>query len=217
MGSSNSGFSAWDNFWRIRGEAGKTVSWSKKRIAGLISDYAKPGMDILDAGCGSGFFSSYFISRGCNVYSMDYSGNAIRMTRDMTADKSRMYISDDILKASGLTGLNVKFDIIFTDGLLEHYSKEKQDIIMRNMKGVKKEQGYIINFAPNKFSLWSIVRPFVMDIEERPFAMGEFIDLHKRNSLSVISSGGINVLPFRVSPERLLARYFGMLFYCVAV
>ena len=216
MGSSNSGFSAWDNFWQMRGTA-KAVSWSKKRIIGLISHYAKPGMYILDAGCGAGFFSSYFISRGCNVYSMDYSEKALCIAKNITDNKSRMYINADILEARGLAGFNVKFDIIFTDGLLEHYSKENQGVIMRNMKGVKKEQGYIINFAPNRFSLWSIVRPFVMDIEERPFTMKEFIDLHKRNGLSVISSGGINALPFRISPERLLGKYYGMLFYCIAV
>lgn len=216
MGSLNSGFSAWDNFWQMRG-AGKAVSWSKKRIIGLISHYVKPGMNILDAGCGAGFFSSYFISRGCNVYSMDYSEKALCIAKNSTNNKSMMYINADILETRGLAGLNVKFDIIFTDGLLEHYSKEKQDVIISNMRGAKKEHGYIINFAPNRFSFWSIVRPFVMDIEERPFAMSEFIDLHKRNGLSVVSSGGINALPFRVSPERLLARYFGMLFYCVTV
>ena len=216
MGSLNSGFSAWDNFWQIRG-AGKAVSWSKKRMIGLISHYIKPGMDILDAGCGTGFFSSYFISRGSNVYSMDYSEKALCIAKNRTDNRAIMYINSDILEDGRLAGLNVKFDIIFTDGLLEHYSKEKQDIIMRNMIGAKKEKGHIVNFAPNKFSLWSIVRPFVMDIEERPFTMSEFMDLHKRNGLSVIASGGINALPFRVSPERLLARYFGMLFYCVSV
>lgn len=216
MGLSSSGFFAWDDFWQARG-AGKAASWSKKRITGIVSHYLRPGMDILDAGCGAGFFSSYFISRGCNVYSLDYSEKALSIAKNVTDNKSRMYISADILKAGALTALDIKFDIIFTDGLLEHYSREKQDTIIRNMKSVKKERGYIINFAPNRFSLWSIVRPFVMRIEERPFTMGRFIDLHKRNGLSVIASGGINALPFKISPERLLGRYFGMLFYCIAV
>ncbi|MDO8602963.1 MAG: class I SAM-dependent methyltransferase [Candidatus Omnitrophota bacterium] len=215
MGLSSSGFSAWDDFWRARG-AEKAVSWSKKRITGIVSRYLRPGMDILDAGCGAGFFSSYFISRDCNVHSLDYSEKALSIAKNATDNKSRMYINADILKTGALAMLDIKFDIIFTDGLLEHYSIENQDAIIRNMKSVKKEQGYIIDFAPNRISLWNIIRPFVMNIEERPFTMSEFVSLHKRNGLSVVASGGINVLPLRISPERLLGSYFGMLFYCIA-
>jgi len=212
----NSGFYAWDNFWE--NQSGKRYdSWAKRRIVKVLSAYIEPGMDVLDLGCGTGFFSAYFISRGSNVYSMDYSRKALSIAKGATNGKSKMYLNANILDDSALADINVKFDIVFTDGLLEHYSKEEQGAIMHNMKLVKKEQGYIINFVPNKLSLWSIVRPFVMNIEEEPFIMREVIELHRRNGLSVISFGGINVLPFRISPERLLARRFGMLFYCVAI
>lgn len=216
MGSSNSGSSAWDNFWKSR--PGKRCgSRAKKRIAGILSDYIEPGMDVLDLGCGAGFFSAYFISKGCGVYSMDYSREALSIARDITETKSKMYINANILDPGVFIDIDVKFDIIFTDGLLEHYSKLEQDKIVSNMKAVKKDKGYIINFAPNKFSLWSMARPFVMDIKEKPFGMGEFINLHDRNSLNIIAFGGVNVLPSKISPERLLGRYFGMLFYCVAI
>ena len=216
MGLSNSGFSAWDDFWGRRKGKGHD-SWAKRRVAGILSRYIEPGMDVLDMGCGAGFFSAYFISRGCNVYSMDYSEKALSMAKDITGCRAKMYINGDILDADVFAGIEAKFDIIFTDGLLEHYSGPRQDRIISKMKAVKKEKGHIINFAPNRFSLWSIVRPFVMDIKERPFTMSGFIDLHRRNGLEVISSGGINVLPLKISPEGLLGRYFGMLFYCVSI
>lgn len=216
MASLGSGFSEWDNFWK-KYHPEKPASWSKRRIIDILSNYIKPGMDVLDAGCGTGFFSSYFISKGCSVYSMDYSDRALSIAKDVTANKARAYIKADILDEAALKGIDVKFDIVFTDGLLEHYSKEGQDRIIINMKAVKKEHGYIVNFAPNRFSLWSMARPFVMNIKERPFALRELLDLHARNRLKVIADGGINVLPFRISPERLLGRHFGMLFYCIAV
>ena len=216
MASSGSGFSEWDNFWK-RYYPEKSSSWSKRRIINILSNYIKPGMNVLDAGCGTGFFSSYFISIGCNVYSMDYSDRALFIAKDITGNKARAYIKGDILDEPALKSIGVKFDIIFSDGLLEHYSKEDQDRIIGNMKTIKKEQGYIVNFAPNRFSLWSMVRPFVMNIKERPFTMRDFLDLHKRNNLRIIDYGGINVLPFRLSPEESLGRYFGMLFYCVGV
>ena len=67
-------------------------------------------------------------------------------------------------------------DIIFTDGLLEHYSKDEQDRIIKNMEEVKEVGGHMINFVPNRFSLWSLIRPFYMDIRESPFVMREFLD-----------------------------------------
>ncbi len=205
----------WDDFWA--GHNTKDLdSWAKRRILKILSLYIKPGTNILDAGSGSGFFSSYFISRNCSTYSMDYSLKALSFTKDVTRNKSKMYLKADILNKDSFSELGVKFDIIFTDGLLEHYSRDEQEEIIKNMRDMKKENGYIINFVPNRFSFWSLVRPFFIRIKETPFSMSGFLDLHKRSGLSVVSYGGISVLPFRFSPERLLGKYAGMLFYCVA-
>ncbi len=207
----------WDDFWKTRRVS---KSWSKKRVIDILSEYTKPGsgpaIEVLDAGCGSGFFSRYFLSCGCNVYSMDYSEEALSTTKRVTGNKCKMYVKADILDRVKLSGINKRFDIIFTDGLLEHYSRKEQEEIMENLKFLKKESGFIINFAPNRFSLWSLVRPFLMKIQESPFTMSEFLSLHARNNLKLIAHGGISVLPFRISPERLLGSHFGMLLYCVS-
>lgn len=206
----------WDVFWKRRNVRG-IESWAKRRIVRILSGYVRPGFNVLDAGCGTGFFSSYFISQGCDVYSMDYSEEALSIAKRLTENRCRAYIKSTILDAKILSSNGQGFDIIFTDGLLEHYSIDGQDRIITNMKGLKREGGYIINFVPNRFSIWSIVRPFYMRIKERPFVMGDLLGLHKRNGLNVIAYGGINVLPFMVSPERLLGRSAGMLLYCIAV
>jgi len=206
----------WDDFWLRRG--GKGVrSQAKRRIIDIISSYIKPGDSVLDAGSGSGFFSSYFISRGCNVSVVDFSEEALSLTRKNTQDKAKQYIKGDMLEHAFLKDYEGKFDVIFTDGLLEHYSREDQDSIIRNLISLKKKNGCLINFAPNRFSLWSLVRPFCMKIQERPVVMRELFDIHARNGLSVVSHGGISVLPFRISPEKVLGRYLGMLLYCIAV
>jgi cyclopropane fatty-acyl-phospholipid synthase-like methyltransferase len=183
----------------------------------VMSNYLRPGNSVLDAGCGSGFFSSYFISCGCDVYSLDYSEQALSIAKSITRSKSKAYIKGNMLDERTLLDIGRRFDIIFTDGLLEHYPEKEQDRIIQNLKALKKEKGLIINFVPNRFSFWSIIRPFYIDIKERPFLISEFLDLHTRNGLEICLYGGINVTPFRISPERLLGRYIGMLFHCVAV
>lgn len=205
---------SWDNFWEERG-ATNSISWSKIRINNILNNYIKPGIHVLDLGCGSGFFSGYFISKGCAVYCLDYSENALQITKKNTGHKAKMYIKGDICDEKTFLGIDVKFDIIFTDGLLEHYHKDKQDEIIQKMNILKRQEGRLINFVPNKFSLWNVVRPFFINIQEKSFTMQELVDLHTRNGLKVILSGGINVLPFRFSPERMGAQC-GMLLYCIA-
>jgi len=71
--------------------------------------------------------------------------------------------------------------------------------------------------VPNRWSPWELIRPmFMPDIEETPFVMQQLIDLNHRNGLKVIRYGGINTLPIRFSPDKMVGRTFGMLLYTMA-
>ena len=109
-----------------------------------------------------------------------------------------------------------KFDIIFSDGLFEHFEPRQQQKIMDNMNLMKKKSGVITTFVPNKFSFWEVIRPiFMPQIKEDPFTLGGLIKLNKSCKNKVILSGGLNVLPIKISPE-FLGKYFGMILYVVA-
>ncbi len=110
-----------------------------------------------------------------------------------------------------------RFDLIFSDGLFEHFSDEKQDKILHNFISVLQKEGVIVTFVPNKWSVWELIRPFYMPgIEEDPFTLKQLVDLHTRNGLAVIEQGGINTFPFAFSPDRYFGSTFGMLLYVVA-
>jgi SAM-dependent methyltransferase len=173
-------------------------------------------MTVLDAGCGSGFFSNYFISRGCKVYSLDYSDKALEITRKITQNKSFEYLNRDLLDES--IGLEFKntFDLIFTDGLFEHFSKEKQEKIIDRFIIMKKKDGLIVTFVPNRYSFWTIIRPiFMHGIKEKPFRLELLISFIQRLGQKIIERGGINVLPVKYSPE-FLGKWIGMLVYVIS-
>ncbi|MBF0521702.1 MAG: class I SAM-dependent methyltransferase [Candidatus Omnitrophica bacterium] len=207
----------WNRFWSLDQTKKFTqVSWSKRRMIKILSSYLKPEHKVLDAGCGSGFFSKYFCDQNMQVYSLDYSQEALRIAEVLTSGKAKT-MQKDLLNDPLQKDLNVRFDVIFSDGLLEHFSNKDQDKIIGNLKSVLAENGYLITFVPNKWSPWQWIRPFFMPgIQENPFAMKELADVNVRNGLVVINQGGINMFPFCFSPDKILGEYFGMLLFTVS-
>lgn len=204
----------WDNLWRNRqGKRLNKPSWSKKRMMNILDRYVSKNMTVLDAGCGSGFFSNYFISKGCKVYSLDYSEKALEITRKMTRGKSFEYLKRDLLDESLCFEFKNTFDIIFTDGLFEHFSKGGQKQIMKAFVAMKEKDGLIVTFLPNRYSFWTAVRPiFMLEIKERPFTLKELKVLVRSTDQEIIEEGGINVIPLKYSPE-VFGKSLGMLLY----
>ena len=204
----------WDLFWK-QDKVHINISWSKRRITSLLSNYINSKINVLDVGCGSGFFSNYFCQYCNKVSSLDYSNKALELTRKITGGKTEL-ICADILEQGLMENINKRFDLIFSDGLLEHFSLDKQRRILDNLYSLLNPGGRIITFVPNKWSPWQIIRPFFMPgIKETPFILKDLIKLHRKASFNIEKSGGINTLPFRVSPDRLVGKLFGMLLFVV--
>lgn len=205
----------WNDFW-TGSQPNIKPSWSKKRILQILDEHIRQKMWVLDAGCGSGFFSKWFNERGCVTVSLDYSKKAIETTQKTTAEKSAAYIMDDLTDPLLPDRTRAKFDIIFSDGLFEHFMPATQNQILSNMAELLKPDGQIITFVPNRWSFWTLIRPLAMPgISEKPLTINRLKNLYERNGCKVIRSGGINVLPVSWSPDRLLGKGFGMLVFCI--
>ena len=207
----------WNNFWSAEAKkaAGRT-SWSKRRILKVLSPYLRPEAHVLDAGCGSGFFSAAFHERGLRVTALDYSEEALRMAEQATGGAADL-IQADLLNDDLAARSNKTFDLIFSDGLFEHFIPADQDKIMCALKSVLSVNGVIATFVPNRWSPWELIRPWMMPgISEVPFIRAALKDLNKRNGLVLIAQGGINALPCALSPEGYIAGFCGMLLYSLA-
>lgn len=207
----------WNRFWEK--DASKKfgrISWSKRRILQVLAPHLQEGKAALDAGCGSGFFAGRFTDARMCTTAVDYSDEALQMAQENTRGRARV-LKIDLLDENLRDVLDVRFDLIFTDGLFEHFSPADQDRILQNFRSVLNKEGVICTFVPNRFSPWEIIRPFYMPgIEEKPFVLQELTGLHTRNGLHIVEKGGINVLPFRFSPDRLAGPLWGMLLYVIA-
>ena len=142
----------WNNFWfRKESRAFTEISWSKRRIMALLSNYLEPGLHVLDAGCGSGFFTSFFCDNGVSATGLDYSAAALGIAGQKTKDNARL-IQADLLAPELPEVVGEKYHVIFSDGLFEHFSSEQQDCIVKNLKSLLTDNGYIITYVPNRWS-----------------------------------------------------------------
>ncbi len=214
---SNPNHSDWNRFWNDDSTQKFTqVSWSKRRILRVLKPYVVSQQRALDAGCGSGFFSKYFCDEGMSTVSLDYSSGALEIASRASAGRAKI-VQKDLLTDDIAKDLDGRFDLIFSDGLLEHFSSHDQDRILQNLKAILNPQGVLITFVPNRFSPWELIRPWFMPgIEETPFVLKELIDLNQRNGFKVMAKGGVNTFPLVFSPDRFLGAAFGMLLYTIA-
>lgn len=209
----------WNQFWQLKKgqqfSRGSRISWSKRRILNILARYCHPGYSSLDAGCGSGFFAKYFCDRKMQTTALDFSPQALEIAKEITKGQAKL-IQADMVNDFLPNIIEERFDLIFSDGLFEHFTPDVQDRIMKNLVAVLKPAGVMITFVPNRWSPWELIRPFFMPgIDEKPFTLKQLLKLNSRNGLSILEKGGINVLPYRVSPE-FVGPTFGMLLYTVA-
>ena len=194
----------WDEYWKGR-EVKTTIN--KERMMEVLKRHVKG--KVLDVGCGSGFFSKFFTDMNCKVFSLDYANEPLKLTGSL--DKEIKLIKGNVLRAPFE---DETFDLIFSDGLLEHY-KNPISLVHKFAKLVK-EGGIVATFVPNLISYWIFIKRFKLGkIKEYRFGLNKLIDMHEKSGLKIIESGGLSTFPLKVSPE-FLAKHIGRIIYVIA-
>lgn len=97
-----------------------------------------PDSKIMDAGCGTGKLASFLNSKGFNVIGVDNSDEALILTKSKGVHIEKA----DILK--GLPFEDNTFDLVYSDGLLEHFVDPSP--IITELARVSKKQ--LVTFVP---------------------------------------------------------------------
>jgi len=156
------------------------------------------------------------MAMGARVTAVDYSEDALRFTRRNTNDLAEDYLAADLRDSDFANTLRDRFDLVFSDGLFEHFTPTEQDDILVNFITMIKPNGIIATFVPNLYHPRVLVQPIIMPgIREKPFTRRRLLDFYRRNGLRVIESGGVNCVPIEPSPDRVLGAWFGMIIYVI--
>jgi ubiquinone/menaquinone biosynthesis C-methylase UbiE len=138
------------------------VSWNKSKQVRILEP--RPGMKILDAGCGRGETALALAREGAEVAGLDYSAAAVELTKEMLAELQ----PDADIRVGSVTDLpwpDNTFDRIQFSDVIEHLDPPQTVPALAEFHRVLKPGGFLlVHTAPNLLFMrygWPGARPFV--------------------------------------------------------
>lgn len=149
MNDKNTWNSEWEHFTGLNFFGRKFAEGQKRAVKNFLEKENLPkDAKILDFGSGSGRTLKMFRSLGYeNSIGIDVSQNSMKL-----CERNGFVIGKDVFltKDDGTSFKNVSFDLVFADGVLEHFSDFSP--IANEMCRLSKK--YVIITQPNHFSLY---------------------------------------------------------------
>ncbi len=160
----------------------------------LLTD-SLTGKLLLDAGCGTGWFSRRASDRGATVVSLDIGPNLLREVAKKT---SAMLVVGTSMK---LCFPDDTFDCVVSSEMLEH--TPSPETAFRELARVLKPGGILVITTPNRVWHFSVVAANALNL--RPYEGFEnwvrWSDLTRWSraaSLRVVSMSGFHLIPFQL-------------------
>jgi len=153
------------------------------------------GKALLDAGCGTGWFSQAAAARGARVTSMDVGSELLKIVAQKCVSKR---VIGDLMK---MPFKAKSFDIVVSSEVIEHVTDPRKAI--SEMYRVLKPGGILIITTPNRFWYFSLLIANALKI--RPYQglenwqhWGDLKDLLTHKKFKLVRMRGIHLFPFVV-------------------
>lgn len=161
---------------------------------------------LLDAGCGTGWFSQKALTYQAKVYSLDIGEKLLEKTAEKCKGKS-ILVKGDLLS---LPFKDNYFDVVIASEVIEHTLKPKKAI--GELARVLKEKGILILTTPNKFwypVLWlaSLFHLRKYKGLENWLSYVEIKEAMKKNGINIENIQGFHAFPFIFKHTNLVLDY----------
>lgn len=149
------------------------------------------GKKILEVGSGMGRDSIYLAMQGADVYLLDNIDTPLRQAKDLGQLATVNTVQAD---AFTLPFADNTFDLVFSEGLLEHFKNPEQLLI--EQRRVCKEGGFVIADVPQKYHLYTILKQILQLLNrwqpgwETQYSPAELKNLFKLARLEVVDVFG---------------------------
>lgn len=176
---------------------------TNRRIEVLFNDFLGnenlSGKKLLDAGCGTGWFSKKSVERGATVTAIDLSESLVKITRQKVPG-----ITGVVGSVMNLPFADNTFDIVISSEVIEHTPDPHQATL--EMVRVLKPGGKFCITTPNKsFWYFSLVIADFLRIRkyqglENWSHYHEYKEFLKEAGIEIVAYKGIHLFPFVFKP-----------------
>lgn len=126
--------------WNWESPAGK-LRWARR--VNMLSSHLKPGMTVLELGCGTGYFTQELVRSGADIVAIDVSPELLEIARTNCSAPNVHYQLENAYELSYGDGV---FDSVVGSSVLHHLEIEKA---LRDVYRVLKPAGTIFFTEPN--------------------------------------------------------------------
>lgn len=144
----------WNDFWDRSPDVAQVYD-NEDRVTKHFSRVSSfEGLLVLEVGAGTGRDGLEMASRGAKVISLDYSPSSLRMIgQQLTGDEEVALCCGD---AFALPFEDESFDLVFHQGLLEHF-RNPRDMIEEHHRVLKKG-GHILVDVPQRWHYYTVLK-----------------------------------------------------------
>ncbi|MBI2618518.1 MAG: methyltransferase domain-containing protein [Ignavibacteriales bacterium] len=192
--------SHWEKFWRERPEVDEVYSNADRILRNLEQVVDVRGKRVLEIGAGTGRDSFPIAQRGGDVVQLDYAESSLRILKHLSAENglSTTIVCGDTFR---LPFRDETFDVVFHQGLLEHFRVDfARDLLRENIRVLKKG-GHLLVDVPQRYHLYTIAKHALIALNkwfagwERSFSLRELRREMKNLGLTPVYAYGEWMVP----------------------
>jgi SAM-dependent methyltransferase len=185
----------WDEFWASSPGIDDVYANDDRLVRFLLSQIDVKGKRVLEVGAGTGRDSLALAKAGARVVTFDYSDESLRLLGGIAGDEMDIVCGD----ALSLPFADSSFDIVFHQGLLEHF-RRPEDLLLENCR-VLRAGGYLLVDVPQRWHYYTAMKHALMAANrwfagwETEFSAGELSRLMREAGFEITGAYGSNLFP----------------------
>jgi len=200
----------WDDFWERKHQVKDVYSNMERIISKLEQVVDLKEKKILEVGAGTARDSFSLVNRGAHVFVLDYSPTAMAIISRLNQEYP-VNVHPIQADAFQIPAADESFDIVFHQGLLEHFH-DPSKILQENVRVLKKG-GLLLVDVPQKFHIYTVIKHILIFFDkwfagwETEFTIRQLQRLVEKEGVRVVLSYGSWMRPslfYRMMREALL-------------
>ena len=185
----------WETFWDEKQDTEEVYSNAGRVLRHLSKVTDLRNKKVLEIGAGTGRDSFPLVERGAVVFQLDYAENSLKILKRLAEDSNLpvSIVGGDTFRLPFRDGT---FDIIFHQGLLEHFRKPLAERLLRENMRALKEGGLLLVDVPQRWHSYTVAKHILIAMNkwfagwERSFSVGELRSLLKSLGLTPVYAYG---------------------------